>query len=286
MYPLHSVQIYAVILTALTPLACAVCDAFDIERPSNRSWYTKVDRESSVQVSETLKCDVDVPDQDLFPWYNWTNRCERTQCLLPTTRFLYMRLNRTLSVTVPDGVADLIFDEAIATVNRELDNHTSSLFSGERPENGYDDFDWVDFNATSVWPSENGGIASICLNQSQAAYWDFSPIRVCVNGTARGCDGLDEDVTVEACGVAVRLSSQDDPFGMRWGSLEITDVDFQSITDRLTDVPNNATLEEGESPRVVPVWGREESEAGAGARIQSKVLAISLVALGAMFAVG
>ena len=280
------------VLAALTPLARANCDSFDIDRPSNRSWYTKFDRESLVQVSEMLKCDADASDADLFPSIDVTDRCDSDQCLLPTTPHLYIRLNRTLSVTVSDEITEFIFDEVVTTVNRELEesNHTSSIFTGSPPENLDEDFDWVDFNATSVWPSQNGGIASICLNQSQAAHWSLMPIRVCVNGTASGCDGLDENVAIEACGTAVAKVSQHDKFGTKWGSLEVIDVDFETMADTLADV-QNASLTEGENPRLVPQWAggpnphvdatSNEAEEGIGTRTELNFPAVIAFALAA-----
>lgn len=289
MHPLHSIQICAAI-AALTPLASAVCDAFDIARPSNRSWYVRGDPDISVQVSETLKCDADPQSRNRFPESGAVvNNCDQDQCLLPNDRNLYMRLNRTLSISVPGEVEEFIFDQAITTVNRELEEsgHTSSTSGGNRPENLYENFDWVDFNETSVWATQDSGVAYMCLNQSQAAHWAFIPTMVCVNGTTSGCDGLDDDEVVEACGVAVALGSQYDQFGSRWGTLELVEVDFQATTEPLGDV-YNATLRDGEEPRAVPMWAGGPNpynpDTAAGTSIKPIGSAVILLALCASMA--
>lgn len=242
----------------------AACSSLDIiQQESNdtlRSWYIKMDLGLEIPVSDTLRCDDDVGGQNFFPEHGIPGNCDRDQCFLPGAHALYVRLNRTLNATLSDDTQDFIFSEVSSTVDKELQesNHNSDSFSepigGARL--GYEeDFHWVDFNQTSIWPTQaGGGVAYHCLDRGEAGYWFMDPIWVCVEARLKDCDNHDEDVAVEACGLPARWSGPDYSRANLLSWWNITKVDPSSMTEQLVRV-ENATIENGEEPRSDPIWG-------------------------------
>lgn len=283
----QSIRIAAVVVATLLTLASASCIAFDIiQHESNqtiRSWYATQHSDSAFPVSDTLKCDDDTVGRNLFPQNPASPNCDSDQCWLPGAPGLYVRLNRTLNVTVPEDVEEFIFGEVITAVNRELNdsNHTSSAFSNDRPETMQEyneDFDWVDFNATSVWPTQQSGIVSKCLDRGEAGYWTMDAVWVCVDAVTSGCNGLDADVAVAACGLAARWGNRNDLSASLLSSWNVTQVDPNFMTESIIEV-QNATFEDGESPRQIPPWGSDPEASEASRSTNAKSMAVTCFAV-------
>jgi hypothetical protein len=186
--------------------------------------------------------------------------CESDECLLPGAE-IYVRMNRTMNVTLPEDVEEFIFQEVHDVVHQELDEaeHSSSTFvnSFNRTVGELDyeyDWDWVDFNQTSIWPASDSAISWKCLERGEASQWNMWPVWVCVGLRAVGCDGVEGDVAVEACGLPTRWQDVERTRSTLLSSWNVTEIDPDTLSASHIRV-ENATFEDGERARSPPGWG-------------------------------
>lgn len=168
------------------PTTTATCQSFTpqpFNASTNTNAFTTTDR--SCIVSPIVNCS-NLPNQtppgQLLG--NETMRCRSDQCHVSVPADYYLRVNRTLSISVGPDQEQAIFD----LVRPEFGNELST----------------TDLDRTGIWPVTQ---VSTCVNESIAAWWIYTAIYSCVEGNLTGCDAGRRDPAegtfIRACGIRV-----------------------------------------------------------------------------------